>query len=397
MSRSGVSKMTVYRVCLLAAPPFLRQILSPDLSRLTHKIIRTRRYVRVIQAPDHAGRSQEVVYRSAPRLVYAGNAAPHAHNRGHVAHVAVGVPSASVADLNSVREIAFSVQQRQNHHCRVRDDVTVPGISVIPVMRRDVIHAELPAFGVQVIKIHDLAGDGAVYAGGRQVGKAFPQNSADILFHKGITDAGRNEHAAVHPFTVMGNTGSFPRQFRGQVRISRGNQSPGVNENLSADLLRDHGSVLHNASALRRRNPRFQIHKGGMFSRNAVSAPPEKTVSCGHIIQDCLRHVLRDKVLCTLPRIFQCADKEQRSVAVIICRETLVFLQITGLISVYPSNTLPLPAFHRSAQTDTDNFCQPASVDLLNPFTGKKMIFCHDLSLNARAPRAFLPRCISVF
>ena len=65
--------------------------------------------------------------------------------------------------------------------------------------------------------------------------------------------------AAVHAFSIVRHTGSLPGKFCRKIGISGCDQSPGINEDLSADLFCHCPSVKQNASAQRGGNTGSKI------------------------------------------------------------------------------------------------------------------------------------------
>lgn len=84
---------------------------------------------------------------------------------------------------------------------------------------------------------------GAVGAAGGDVCERLVHDALDVSFHEGQRDAGGDERRAVERLAVVGDGGSRAGIARCPGRVTRGDESPGVNEDLPADLF-SHGAAV---------------------------------------------------------------------------------------------------------------------------------------------------------
>ena len=113
-----------------------------------------------------------------------------------------------------------------------------------------------------------------------------------------------------------------------------------------------------------------------MFRRDTVTAPPEKSMLTGRIIQQRIRHILCGK-FCAVSAVLQRPDKENRPVAVIVSRKDIV---IYGIIPYFPidlRNLFRCPVLHRRSQTNTYDLPQPSGVYLFYRLF-RKLIYSHN-------------------
>ena len=318
-----------------------------------------------VHVPQHAGADTQVVHRADPLLRVDGvNAAHDAHDGGHVAHVAVRVPAAHVADVQRIVKVAVAVDHSQGHHCGIGDDVAHAGIAVVAEVVMDIAEAVPPVgAGMIVMEGHDRPHRPGVLAVDRDVGQGDLHDPAHVPLHKGRADGAGHVHAAVDAVAVMGDGGRLGRQLRRQGRIPRGHQPPGVDENLPADLLRRGGAVHFDGAAGGGLDSPAQVQVGGMLGGHAVAAPPKEPVLIGGVVQQRLAHILGGEGL--TPLVLQGPEEVQGAVAVVIRGEVLVLGGVTGQLPEQLLNPGIIPALHRRAQPDADDLRQPPGVHAL--------------------------------
>ena len=84
---------------------------------------------------------------------------------------------------------------------------------------------------------------GAVGAAGGDVPERLVHDALDVGFHEGQRDAGGDERRAVKRLAVVGDGGGRAGIARRTGRVARGDEPPGINEDLPADLL-GHGAAV---------------------------------------------------------------------------------------------------------------------------------------------------------
>ena len=151
----------------------------------------------------------------------------------------------------------------------------------------------MPILGVCLVKRHDIPDHAGILAVLRNYGQGFLENALHIPVLKGGADAGRYKHTAVDAVFIPAHAGCDFGIIRGLPVVPREHQTPGINENLSADLLRHHNSVLPCGTGLGGLNAAGQILIQGVLCGNAVAAPPEEAVAIGYIVEDGAAHLLR--------------------------------------------------------------------------------------------------------
>ena len=167
---------------------------------------------------DDAGRYDGVVQRTAPVVGDAGQSDSNAHHRADVAHVAVGVPSAHVGDLDGTGEIAATVQQRQRDHCRVGNDGHYAQIAVVAPFALDVLTGGAPVVGMLRVPVHHCPHHPRVFAvGGNHRQSSFDQ-TLWIGFGEGRAHQGCYKACAVDPFAIVRYAGRLFRQVGGLFR-----------------------------------------------------------------------------------------------------------------------------------------------------------------------------------
>ena len=198
-----------------------------------------------------------------------------------------------IADIDCLAVISVTIEHGKNHHGGVRNNMAVSGIFVIAEILVDILEAVPPVFGMPVMVPHHSFDDPCILAVLRDIGQSLIQYSANILFHKGQTDAASDVNAAVYAVASVRNAGRLFRQGSGLLRIAGRNQTPRVDKNLPADLLRHSRAILLHTAAAGRGNAGPQVQVGRVLRRSAVSPPPEKAVLIRGIVQQRFRHILR--------------------------------------------------------------------------------------------------------
>ena len=151
----------------------------------------------------------------------------------------------------------------------------------------------------------------------RNIGKCFLNDRRDICLLERTGDAARHKDAAVNTIPIMCHTRSFFREAGCLIRVAGRDKSPGIDENLPADLFGNSRSVLGNAAAARRRYSAPQIEVRGVLRRSAIAAPPEKAVLKRRIIQQGIPHIAGREITLRV-FILQRPEEKERSVAVVI-------------------------------------------------------------------------------
>ena len=151
----------------------------------------------------------------------------------------------------------------------------------------------------------------------RNIGKCFLNDRRDICLLKRTGDAARHKDTAVNTIPIMCHTRRFFREAGRLIRVAGRDKSPGIDENLPADLFGNSRSVLGNAAAARRRYSAPQIEVRGVLRRSAIAAPPEKAVLKRRIIQQGIPHIAGREITLRF-FILQRPEEKKRSVAVVI-------------------------------------------------------------------------------
>ncbi len=317
-----------------------------------------------VQGGHHAGAGQKVANGPGPLvLVDAGQPAEHPQDTAHVAHVAVRVPAAHVADADGPGEVPGPVEHREGHHRGVGDNVAAAAVFVVAVMLVDVLVTGPPVPGVLVVKVHHRPDDGGVGAVRRDVGESLFHNRADVRLHKGQADAAGHEHAAVHPVAPVGDAGRLLRQGARLGRVAGGHQPPGIDEDLPADLFGGGGTVLLHAAAAGGGDAAAQVQVGGVLGGDTVAAPPEEAVLVGGVVQQRLGHVLGGEILQVLA-VLQRLDEEHGPVAVVIGGEILVLGRVVPQLAEHVLDALAGPPLDGRPQPDADDLAQPPGIHL---------------------------------
>ena len=217
-------------------------------------------HVHGVERGDHAGVCQKVPDGRPPFLVIdALQPAVDAQDAPHVAHVAVRVPAAHVADAQGLPKVSLPVEHGEDHHPGVGDDVAVPRVFVVAEVFLHKPVAVPPVLGVGLVEVPHRPDYPGVLAVSRNVCQGLFQHRGQVRLHKGQADAAGHIDPPVHPVAVVGDAGGLLRQRRRQGRVARGHIAPGVNEDLPADLLRHRRAVLGDAAASGGGNPRLEI------------------------------------------------------------------------------------------------------------------------------------------
>ena len=209
------------------------------------------------------------------------------------------------------------------------------------------------------------ADDGSIAAFGRNARERFVHDLLDIAAFKRRRDARRDERRAVERFAVMRDARRRPGIARSALGIAGSHQPPGIDENLSADLLGDGASVLPDGARLRRGNSRQQVQIRRMLGADAKAAPPEHADALAGIVHKRLAHILRGRLFSAV--IVQRPKEKHGAVRVVVGGKVLVFLHIAADIAIRARNALDRPdgRFHRRAQADAHVHAQEAAVEFL--------------------------------
>ena len=149
-----------------------------------------------------------------------------------------------------------------------------------------------------------------------------------------------------------------------QIRIIACNISPAVNEDLSANLFSDHPAVGFYASALRSTDPVFEIFIGGMFTRYADPAPPEKTGILFKIIQKSIADVFGFYIIL----LKQSSNEKQWTIGVIVGSEDPVINRIAIHCRIFLFDFFVGPSLNRCTEPDADILAQPRCICLFQIF-----------------------------
>ena len=118
------------------------------------------------------------------------------------------------------------------------------------------LKALTPVVGMRIVEGDDVAGHAAIGAILRNHGQALFNHAANIAAGKRGGNAGGDELAAIDSLAIVRDAGSFACEPCGALGIARIDQSPRVDKDLSADLLRHRAAVLGDGTGLRRGNTR---------------------------------------------------------------------------------------------------------------------------------------------
>ena len=98
-------------------------------------------------------------------VIDASQSIAHTHDCRNISHIAVGIPSAHVTDIQSVRKVSFPVQQSQDHHRSIGNDMAVARISVIAKILFHIPKTLSPPFiTVGLVKAHNCVHDSGILA-----------------------------------------------------------------------------------------------------------------------------------------------------------------------------------------------------------------------------------------
>ena len=334
------------------------------------QISRAPRRVHGVQAAQHRRHREEVVDRRAPLFVIDGlQPAEHAHDRADVAHVAVRVPAAHVADVQRAVEIAAAADHREHHHRRVGDDVAGSRIAVVAPMAAHMLERRAPVGGIRFADGAHVPGHPGVFAVGGNAGKRRVENFAHALCGKRRGNGRRDELPAVNSVAAMAHRRGLSGVFRRKLRPSGQHEAPGVDENLTADLLGDGRAVLGDGAGARRGNARAQVQIGRVLGGLAVAAPPVKAVLIGRVVQPRLRNLVRREVA-GISRVVQRADEQHRPVGVVVRGEQVVIHHIAVQLAVHLPNLVVCPALDGRAVAHADELAQPSGIAALNIVPG---------------------------
>ena len=109
----------------------------------------------------------------------------------------------------------------------------------------------------------------------RDLGEAGVDQLIYIGGLKGFGDRGAHKPGTPYTVSVVRDAGGRLAIVRGTLRIAGIDEAPGVDEDLSADLLGENRAVLLDGAGGGGGDAAFQIQVGGMFRADSVSSPPE--------------------------------------------------------------------------------------------------------------------------
>ena len=320
--------------------------------------------VQDIEISGDAGADNAVVDGAPVLLRQALQAPGHPQHRAHVAGVAVRVPPGHRRDLHRSGEIAAAVEQGHGAHPGVGDDVAYALILVVAPVPLQHLPAGAPVAGALPVEglysLHHVP-VGALL---RKLRHRGIHNCADVRRLEGLGDSGAEEPGPPQAVAVVGDAGRRLAQLRRLMGLSGTHQSPGVDEDLAPDLLRQNQAVLLDGAGLGGGDAVFQVQVGGVLRAYAVAAPPIQAHPLPGVVEPGPGHVLGREG--PVPGVVvQGAEKKHRAVGVVVGGEVFVFLDISGDVSVGVPDALVGPdgGLHRRAQADADVHAQKTGVD----------------------------------
>ncbi len=173
------------------------------------------------------------------------------------------------------------------------------------------------------MKPHNSPNNSCIFAILWNIFQRFFDYASYIMFHKRETNATGYKDSPINSVPIMRNACRLLGKSGCKLRIPWSYKSPRVNKYLSPDLLCHCRSILLYASASRSGNTVSQIQICRMFSRNSVTAPPEKSVFIWSIVEKRIPYIF-----CTesfqIFAILQRTDEKQGSIAVIVGGKILI-------------------------------------------------------------------------
>ena len=100
-----------------------------------------------------------------------------------------------------------------------------------------------------------------------------------------------------------------------------------------------------------------------MLRGDPVTAPPEKPVLEGRIIEKRFRYILSFHII-AVPPVLQRPQEEKRAIAVVIRRELPVSYRISVQFPINISDLFISPSFDRRSQPYSDDLRQPSGINL---------------------------------
>ena len=214
---------------------------------------------------------------------------------------------------------------------------------------------------------HDAADYFRVFAVRGDVGQALFYDFTDVRLQKSVADAAGHEDAPVDAVAPVGDAGGLLGVSRGKVRIARGHQAPGIDENLPANLLGHGAAVLFDAAGQGRLHAGPEVEIGSVLRGDAIAAPPEEAGFVAGVVQQGIAHVLGGNIVALLA-VPQGPQEEQGAVGVVVRRELSVLLRVSSQLSQLGLDSFVGPALYWGAQAHADDLCQPPGVDFFDEF-----------------------------
>src|SRR5262249_48345802 len=142
---------------------------------------------------------------------------------------------------------------------------------------------------------------------------------------------------------------------------------PAIDENLSADLLRDHLPIHFDRSAVRRGNPALQIEPRRVLGGVAVAAPPQDCAALDEIVEPCFPDLAR-RDLSAGPVILERPDEGEGPGDIVVSDDEWAVQPLVNIVldrTELAHDPLVRPPLERSAKVYANELAEHGGVSAL--------------------------------
>jgi len=218
---------------------------------------------------------------------------------GQVARVAVCIPAACVDNVHGLVEVIACVEQGHNHDGMVGHDVNDTVKLVIPVFVVNTLPGHVPG----LVKCHpfthilDQHLDQGAYSFFTDDFQPCVNQMVDVLGDECLGFHGGPHHGSEDALAIVADRAGCLGELCRELRLSRAEHGPAINEDLSANLLGNRLAVCLDTAAIRCFDAILQVEEGSVLGGYASASPPKGGLLLDDVVKPGLANLLGGDVL----------------------------------------------------------------------------------------------------
>jgi hypothetical protein len=200
------------------------------------------------------------------------------------------------------------------------------------------------------------------------------EQRSDVGLAKRLRLQRRDDLRGEHRLPVVADARRAPGKVGGQLRIAGRDHRPAVDEDLRADLLREHLAAVLGRAGLRRAHAFLEPQEHGVLRGETAPTPPERRPVLDDVVEPGLPDLGR-RELQRVAVVRQRAQERQRAGDVVIGLHERAAPLLRGDLGASVDVVVDLPELRldalvrppleRTAEVDADDLAQDAGVDPL--------------------------------